>query len=195
MLTLTRRRRRRSIYSLSAKGGKVKGYMGLGPEHYAQTCTGCLLRTGRLMAHGGRTFGRRWTFARSGLDARVPDFWRWPVVRSRQTSTRLARARDRRSSGPGRSSGGSSGVGRRVPTGRPVAGASSTDLLLVPRAWCPQLLVHGLPLGSWSCIAYMFEVVAMSHMWKVTVRRGASSPCVQWCLVEVSSYVSLGLGE
>ena len=30
MLTLTRRRRR-SIYSLSAKGGEMRGYMGLGP--------------------------------------------------------------------------------------------------------------------------------------------------------------------
>ena len=32
----------------------------------------------------------------------------------------------------------------------------------------------------------------MSRIWKVMVRRGASSPCVQWCIVEVSSYVSLG---
>ena len=31
MLNLTRRRRR-SIYSLSAKGGEVKGYMGFGPK-------------------------------------------------------------------------------------------------------------------------------------------------------------------
>ena len=99
----------------------------------------------------------------------------------------LARVRDRRSSGPGRSSGGSSGVGRPVPTGRPVAGASSVALLLVPRAWCPRLLVHGLPLGSWSCIAHMFEVVAMSHMWKVMIRRGASSPCGQRLIIEVSS--------
>ena len=27
----------------------------------------------------------------------------------------------------------------------------------------------------------------MSHMWKVMVRRGASEPCVQLCVVEVSS--------
>ena len=98
-------------------------------------------------------------------------------------------------SGLGRSSGGSSGVGRLVPTGRPVAGASSVALLLGPRTWCPRLLGHGLPVGSWSCIAHMFDVVAMSHVWKVMVRRGASSSCAQWCLVEVSSYVLLGLGE
>ena len=36
-----------SIYSLSAKGGEVKGYMGLGPEHYAQTGAGRPLGTGR----------------------------------------------------------------------------------------------------------------------------------------------------
>ena len=42
MLTLTRRRWR-SIYSLSAKGGEVKGYMGLGPKLCAdryRTCAG-----------------------------------------------------------------------------------------------------------------------------------------------------------
>ena len=35
----------------------------------------------------------------------------------------------------------------------------------------------------------------MSHMWKVTVQRGESSRCVQWRIVDVSSYVSLGHGE
>ena len=33
----------------------------------------------------------------------------------------------------------------------------------------------------------------MSHMWEVKVRRGASSPCVQWRMFEVSSYVHLGV--
>ena len=46
MLTLERRWGR-SIYSLSANGGEVKGYMGLGPEHCAQTGTGRPLGTGR----------------------------------------------------------------------------------------------------------------------------------------------------
>jgi len=38
----------------------------------------------------------------------------------------------------------------------------------------------------------MHEVVAMSHTWKVTVRRGVNSPCVQWRMFEVLSYVLLG---
>ena len=36
-----------SIYSLSANGGELKGYMGLGPEHYVQTATRRPLGTGR----------------------------------------------------------------------------------------------------------------------------------------------------
>ena len=46
MLTLARMNGG-SIYSLSANGGEVKGYMGLGPEHCAQTGTGRSLGTGR----------------------------------------------------------------------------------------------------------------------------------------------------
>ena len=46
MLTLAMMNRG-SIYSLSANGGEVKGYMGLGPEHSAQTGTGRPLGTGR----------------------------------------------------------------------------------------------------------------------------------------------------
>ena len=46
MLTLARMNGG-SIYSLSANGGEVKGYMGLGPEHCAQTGTGRPLGTGR----------------------------------------------------------------------------------------------------------------------------------------------------
>ena len=62
-----------------------------------------------------------------------------------------------------------------------------------------------LGLGPWilhghlgcTCVyaRSMHEVVAMSHMRKVTVRRGVNSPCVQWRMFEVSSYVLLGLGE
>ena len=86
----------------------------------------------------------------------------------------LARVRDRRSSGPGWSSGGSSGVGRLV------AGGSSVAPFLVPRTWCPRLLVqcseqiHGRPHGSWTCIAHRFEGVAMAHVRKVKVWGGAS---------------------
>ena len=39
-----------SIYSLSANGGEVKGYVGLGPEYYAQTGTGRPLGTGRTVS-------------------------------------------------------------------------------------------------------------------------------------------------
>ena len=46
MLTLARMNGG-SIYSLSENGGEVKGYMGLGPEHCAQTGTRRLLGTGR----------------------------------------------------------------------------------------------------------------------------------------------------
>ena len=46
MLTLARMNGG-SIYSLSANGGEMKGYMGLGPKHYAQTGTGRPLGTGR----------------------------------------------------------------------------------------------------------------------------------------------------
>ena len=56
------------------------------------------------------------------------------------------------------------GVGRPGWAGRPEPVASVTALLLILRTLCPRRLVHGLPLCSWSYIAHIFEVVAMSHM-------------------------------
>ena len=69
-----------SIYSLSANGGEVKGYMGLGPEHCAQTGTGGPLGTGRPVSQ-------------ELPDVRCPPVVRWfrsvmgvPDVRKRQSS-------------------------------------------------------------------------------------------------------------
>ena len=99
------------------------------------------------------------------------------VVRSRPVFRWVFR---RRTSCPDRSSSGWSFF----------RGPSSCSSRLVSSPSCPWA-------SSWFLVmhTHMFEVVAMSHIWKVMVRRGASSPCVQWCLVEVSSYVLLGLGE
>ena len=108
--------------------------MGLGPEHYAQTSVG------RPVAREGPVVRYLSDVRRFGSDEVAPDFWGRSDVRTLECVGRpglvgcpliLAWVRDHRSSGLGRSSGGSSGVGRPVPTGRPVAGASSAALLLV----------------------------------------------------------------
>ena len=98
MLTLARRSRR-SIYSLSANGDEVRGYMGLGPNSCAQTGSGRPLGIGPV-ARGCPDV--RWssvfhyfhsvmevpdfrslrTSANFGSGAVVPDVRSCPIVRS-----------------------------------------------------------------------------------------------------------------
>ena len=143
----------------------MKGYMGLIPQ----------LDTARYRTSAGdRSSGRGRSSARSGSDAGVADFqsrlvvWS-PVVRWRRTSARLARVQGHRSSGLDQSSGGSSGAGRPDPTGLPVAGASSTALLLASsfpsfrRGWCSCTLALALLLFVHSVLTIPMH----AHEWSV----------------------------
>ena len=71
--------------------------------------------------------------------------------------------------------------------------------LLLP--WLPRTLVlgpwvlHGLLGCTVVCTRSALEVATKSHANAKEKHLGMGSPCVQWRIVELSSYVSLGLGE
>ena len=81
MLTLTRRWRR-SIYSLSANGGEVKGYMGLRPDLSAQTRVGRPTGIRRPVAREGPVVWYLSDVRRFGSVDVAPDFRRRSDVQS-----------------------------------------------------------------------------------------------------------------
>ena len=171
--------------------------MGLKTDLCAQTGAGCLVGVGRPEARDGPDVRKSSDFRKYHYVA-VASVVRWclvvrglgcvgrPVLAGRPVAVAFVGWLFWLAECPA--------VRRPTLSSRPVAEASE-QLLLLLLALGVLVVLPMVSLCSWSCTSHMFEVVAMSHMCKVTVRRGASSPCVQWRIVKVSSNVLLGHGE
>ena len=89
----------------------------------------------------------------------------------------------------------------RCPGHGRMSGCCSSRLFFLLLPLLPRTLglgpwaLHGLLGCTCVCTRSTLEVASMSYMRKGKIRKGASSPCVQWSLFEVSSYVHLGLGQ